>query len=140
LVPNRRFEPLICNPASGKNRLTFSSDDVPVTINNTITGSAFGSSSVPTDSKATLVSFSYTDRGYRPIVLCFITIGLNASNEWYYLPVDREVINNSDGVPVIWYCYAQDGGTGFMRVLKISTATRFYYSIIVLDTPIPTLS
>lgn len=117
--------------------LTFNSDDAPAEVSTTQSGTLMGTSSTVGDGALTRINVNYVWKGYFPIVLMFVTKALNASNQWYYLPTDKPISTNSYGENVRGIIAIRNNGTIELPLRYVSTATRIYWSCIVIDYPLP---
>lgn len=121
-----------------KSQMTFSSDDTYVTVNSTISSSVQGTAESPTDNTQTNINFSYTWRGYVPIIFFFCTYdGTAGLGRAYVLPADKEINTLGPAYPSWGEIIFPSNGTGRVQLRRIGVNARIYYSIIVLDIPLP---
>lgn len=116
--------------------LAFNSDAIPITVNATIEGQAQGGSSSPTDNNGNDIDIHYTYKGYKPLILLFLTV--QSDNDWYQLPFDKPVAPSWGYVNGrVVALSSPDLGTATIHLVGISTSVNFRYSVIVLDLPLP---
>lgn len=121
-----------------KSQMIFSSDDTYVNVNATISGSVQGTASTPTDNTTTTINFNYTWRGYNPIIFFFCTFdGVSNVGRTYVLPADKEINTFGGAYPAYGEIVFTSPGVGQVRLRRIGSEGRIYYSIIVLDIPLP---
>jgi hypothetical protein len=121
-----------------KAQMTFSSDDTFINVNATITGGKQGAADSPTSNNFTAIDFSYTWKGYYPIILFFCTMALTGGNQTYALPSDKQVNTYGGAYPAWGTIQTLSPGVGQAQLYRIGNLFHMYYSIIVLDYPVPT--
>jgi hypothetical protein len=121
-----------------KDQMTFSSDDKFTTENNTITGSVEGRADSPTDNFFTPIDFTYEWKGYYPIILFFCTLNLTGTNQTYILPSDKQINTMGGAYPAWGTINHLSPGVGQVQMWRLKKGYRIYWSIIVLDEPVPT--
>jgi hypothetical protein len=121
-----------------KAQMIFSSDDTYQNVNSTISSSVQGTAETPTDNTQTTFNFSFTWRGYIPIVFFFCTFdGTAGIGRTYTLPADKEINTFGASFPAWGNIDFPSNGVGRAVLRRIGQLARIYYSIIVLDVPLP---
>ncbi|MCX5579459.1 hypothetical protein [Kaistia terrae] len=122
-----------------KAQMIFSSDDEFTVINGTDSNSVKGTAKTATDNTFTTIHFSYDWKGYIPIVLFFCTFDGSAGlGRNYVLPADREINTWGGAYPASGFITFPSPGVGMVSLRRIGELSTIYYSLIVLDEPLPT--
>jgi hypothetical protein len=121
-----------------KSQMIFSSDDTFVEVGATVSASVQGTAETPTDNTQTNINFSYTWRGYIPIIFFFCTYdGTAGLGRTYVLPADKEINTLGPAYPSWGDIIFPSNGAGRVQLRRVGVNARIYYSIIVLDIPLP---
>lgn len=123
-----------------KAQMTFSSDDDFTVINATFSpaSSRKGAADSPTDNVTTDINFTYTWKGYYPIIFFFGTFNGAQNDQIYTLPSDKEVNTYGNAYPMSGFVYSPSPGAGRASIRRWGNATWGNCSIIVIDRPVPT--
>lgn len=123
-----------------KSQMTFSSDDDFTVINKTFspTSSQKGAASSPTDNVTTDINFTYTWKGYYPIIFFFGTFNTSLSDQVYTLPSDKKVNTWGGAYPMSGYVRSVSPGAGQVQIRRWGSEAWGNVSIIVFDRALPT--
>lgn len=120
-----------------KAQMIFSSDDTFTVVNSTISSSVQGTAESPTDNGYTPINFTYAWKGYNPILFFFCTFRRTNGYSTYTLPADKEINTYGTAYPLYGYITFTSPGVGQVQLRRLGNQARIYYSIIVLDIPLP---
>lgn len=123
-----------------KAQMSFSSDDTFTVINNTFSpaSSQKGVADTPTDNVFTEINFTYTWKGYFPIVFFFATFNTTLNDQIYTLPTDKVVNTWGGSYPMDGSIALTSSGTGKISIRRWGKEAWGNVSIIVIDYPLPT--
>ncbi|MFI5409146.1 hypothetical protein [Kaistia sp. UC242_56] len=122
-----------------KAQMAFSSDDTYAVVNATYApaSSRKGVADSPTANVYTVLNFTYTWKGYYPIIFFFGTFNAAANDQLYTLPSDKEVNTYGGAYPMSGFITSPSPGAGEVWIRRWGNEAWGNVSIIVLDVPAP---